>query len=849
MGDRVTPERVMPDQTGPDQTGADQAGADQRAPGRETDKNQELTAEQENLDQTIRLALRVLEEMKAKTAKSRQAIMAAKKEMGEYTAHAIGGLYSDGGFQELVEAGQQVHQINSQIALHDEDAAKIARLERMAASPYFARIDFLFAGENRPEKLYIGRSSLKDPETNEIAVYDWRTPVASVFYRFSPGPAHYDAPAGKIEGQLLLKRQFEIKGGRLEYFFDADVEVVDEFLRRILSQNSSAKMKTIVETIQKDQDAVIRDSENELLMVQGVAGSGKTSIGLHRVAYLMYQDQKKPLQAENIVVLSPNTVFEQYIANVLPELGETNVTSLTMDKILQRLLHLPVQSKNRLLEDLVGSGDNKACGNCSGGGAGAYSSNSNDSNNESGEEGERGLLKASLEFKTSCQFIEIMNRFVQVIPRYFVDFQDVVYAGKTIADRQTLKSRVINSKKSLPLAALLKQLEPALLAQVHSLRKSRLNKLNRFIKEKTVNPFEIPERARLLSIRESTVLIKEIRRFTEVDCRSLYSRLFEKEELFYRLAKGLALPENIGEILRQTRENLKDEVLRHEDGLALAYLTLAIKGYHGGRLVRQVVVDEAQDYYPLHFELFKRLFPQAHYTVLGDVNQTVGKEADLSLYEEIRRILDKKSSSLAVMNKSFRCTREILNYSSRFLEDACQIESFSRQGEEPLSYRLPGRQALAAGMMEEIAACRQKGYRSIGLICKTAKEAAGWYACLQEQGGAAAVSAGAKAAGQEAQEARETKLSGQELQIIRRELKLIGEDRAEEPEGIFLIPIYMAKGLEFDAVLILDADGRHYRGQEDRKLLYIACTRALHRLSLFCDAGEEAVKDGKGLSH
>ncbi len=762
----------------------------------EADENRELMEEKANLAQTIKLALRILEEIRLKMAKSRQAIMAAKKEMGEYSAHGIGGLYSADGFQELVEAGQQIHQINSQIALHDEEAAKIVKLERMINSPYFARIDFLFGGEAWPEKLYIGRSSLKDPETNAIAVYDWRTPVASVFYRFSPGPAYYDAPAGKIEGRLLLKRQFEIKAGRLEYYFDADVEVVDEFLRQILSQNSSAKMKTIVETIQRDQDAVIRDSGNELLMVQGVAGSGKTSIGLHRVAYLMYQDQKKPLLAENIVVLSPNTVFEQYIANVLPELGEQNVTSLTIDKILDQLLCLPVEPKNQLLEALVGGGDG-GDGNCDG-----------------AQDAERRLLKAGLEFKTSAQFIEIIDRFIRAIPRHFIDFRDVVYDGKVIADRQTLKNKIVNSKKNLPLAALLKQLEPPLLTQVHNLRKGRLNKLKKLIREQTTNPFEIPERARLLSILESTVLIKEIRSFTEIDCRSLYSRLFEKDEFFYRLAKGLPLPENIGEILKSTREKLKGEVLGHEDGLALAYLTLAIRGYHGGRLVRQVVVDEAQDYYPLHFELFKRLFSQAHYTVLGDVNQTVGKEADLSLYEEIRRILDKKNSSLAVMNKSFRCTKEILDYSSRFLESAWQIESFSRQGEEPLTHRLPGRQALAAGILEEIALCRQRGYRSIGLICKTAKAAAAWYDCLQDQ-----------------------------------ELKLIGDRQAEEPEGVFLIPIYMAKGLEFDAVLILDADGRHYRDQEDKKLLYIACTRALHRLALFCDAGAAALKDERGLSH
>ena len=190
----------------------------------------------------------------------------------------------------------------------------------MIKSPYFARIDFKFDDEDEFEKIYIGRSSLRKNSYQEMYVYDWRSPIASVFYRFMTGEAFYDAPCGRVTGELNLKRQYEIKNGTLEYFFDSDVQIVDEFLRQLLSQNTTAKMKAIVETIQHEQDVVIRDMENDLLMVQGVAGSGKTSIALHRAAYLMYQGLQTKLSANNIMIISPNSIFEQYISNVLPEL-------------------------------------------------------------------------------------------------------------------------------------------------------------------------------------------------------------------------------------------------------------------------------------------------------------------------------------------------------------------------------------------------------------------------------------------------------------------------------------------------------------------------------------------------
>ena len=210
-------------------------------------------------------------------ARKKSEIIEEKKEVRENTVHGITNLWSSDGFEALAELSQYLNPVTDKIIDYEEEKHKILLLQNMLKSPYFARIDFKFDDEDEFEQIYIGRSSLKKNNFQEMYVYDWRSPIASIFYRFMPGNAFYDAPCGQVSGTLGLKRQHEIKNGKLEYFFDADVQIVDEFLRQLLSQNTTAQMKAIVETIQQDQDIVIRDLENDLLMVQGVAGSGKTS--------------------------------------------------------------------------------------------------------------------------------------------------------------------------------------------------------------------------------------------------------------------------------------------------------------------------------------------------------------------------------------------------------------------------------------------------------------------------------------------------------------------------------------------------------------------------------------------
>ena len=713
----------------------------------ETPFHSELEFENKRLEQTISLAKKQLKQAVLDNENNKEAILEARREMRENAAHSPSGLGTSEGFEDLVALSQYVNPIIDKLAEYEETGNRIIRLENLIDSPYFARIDFKFDDEDIFEKIYIGRSSLRADKSNEMYVYDWRSPIASIFYRFAAGPVFYEAPVGRITGEVNLKRQYQIKGGILEYFFDADVQIIDEFLRKLLSQSTSSKMKTIVETIQKEQDIVIRDMENELMMVQGVAGSGKTAIALHRAAYLMYQGLSSKLASHNIVIISPNVLFKQYISNVLPELGEDNVLSVVFEEMLKTILkNSRIQTRNQFLEILI--------------------TNSRYQN----------IMKSSIEFKTSLQFSEVLNRFIDDLPHRWIVFDDIYYGNQRIASKEVLKSKILSGKKDIPLGQRLKQLEDFILESAKKLHKQHANKSEYFR------------------------IKKEVQKFTELNVESLYKELFSDEKYFYSLVNDLELPDCIEDILKFTQENLDSKTLYYDDAIVLAFLKLKLNRFNEYKDIRHVVIDEAQDYYPLHYEIVNLLFSNSKYTVLGDINQALEKQADLSLYDQIGKILNKKKATLVKMDKSFRCTNEILAFSSRFISQSLEIKSFNRKGYEPKIHIAADRPSLCDMIISEVNFCLKEGYQSIGLICKTEKNAVSLFAYLRDS---------------------------LDVQVIKNE-------NTADLQGIFIIPVYMSKGLEFDAVLICDTDNENYKSEEDKKLLYIACTRALHRLNLFC---------------
>ena len=646
-----------------------------------TDQHSERILEETHLREILEEAERQLKQAHEAVERKETELQELKREIRENTEHGAADLSTTDGFEALVELNQSIAPVTNLVADYDETMRKIHRLNNLIKCPYFARIDFCFEGEEIPEQIYIGKTSLTGEKAVEIYVYDWRSPIASVFYRFMTEEAFYDAPAGRITGRVELKRQYEIRDSRLLYFFDTDRSINDEILKQLLSKNTSPKMKTIVETIQKEQDIVIRNLESDLLMIQGVAGSGKTSIALHRAAYLMYQGLQSRLAANNILILSPNSTFEQYISEVLPELGEENAVSMVFEDILRSLLGEKVMWKAAPGQEESGNGQT---------GVGRIQTQREFLENAVANGAWGDYMKKSMRYKTSEAFLGLLDRFAEQIPLRQMAFQDVYHEGNRIAEKEELRRRAMQRPET-PLAVRLEQLTARVLEDAFGNRKGAGE-----------------EKARVL---------EEIQRFTRLNLYELYKSFWSDGANFQGAdSQGV---EELEEIRSGTLENLEGDCLYFDDAVPVLYLYLKLHGCNDYRNIRQVIIDEAQDYYPLQFEILRILFPNARYTVLGDINQTLSKQEDGSFYEQVRRILKKKKSSLVTLNKSFRCTNEILQFSLQFIQEKPQIESFNRSGEAVEVRAFRTRRDYLAGILKEMENCKEKGYGTICLLCKT----------------------------------------------------------------------------------------------------------------------------------
>lgn len=720
-------------------------------------ENKERTRQQEelHLQETLAIAEKELQTIQKSIEDMEAEMQKEKLEARENITYGIQDMSSPDDFEAVVELSQSMSHVDKMVADYDEYRKRVKMLETLMKTPYFARIDFRFE-DGETEAIYIGRRSLSDRVSKEICIYDWRAPIVSVFYRFMTGDAYYDAPCGRIDGELMLKRQFEIKNSKLEYFFDSDRAINDEILRQLLSQNTSPKMKAIVETIQSEQDVVIRDMENDLLMVQGVAGSGKTSIALHRAAYLMYQGTQAGLTADSILILSPNSTFEDYIAGVLPELGEENITSAVFETLLQGILKdRTIQPHYDYLEQMMAKSE--------------------------GYE----LAGQSMKLKTSEHFLELLNFYMENLPEYGSEYRDVFYHGKCIITKKQMKEWLLK-RPQIPLGSRLRLLQEHIMELAFGTGKKHA-------------PAE-----------EIAAFSMQLQEFLTLDIFELYRSFLASESDYEELVTEVDSAEILDAILKETVDSLEYGPIPYDDAMVLTYLTLKFREKGMQRHIKHVVIDEAQDYYPIQFEIIRLLFPNAKYTVLGDINQTLDKQEDMRFYDQVRGRLHKKKSSLVTLTKSFRCTNEILNFSLRYLEQAPELESFNRSGDSPVFIPSINDAQQAANILREIRTCKEKGYESICLISKSAQDAARLQKLLQ----------------QEIQKSAD--LSEKELIP-----KLILNYTDEDLTGVLSLPVYLSKGLEFDAVLVCDADSFHTENEADRKLLYVSCTRALHHLALF----------------
>ncbi|MBC2728997.1 3'-5' exonuclease [Desulfosporosinus sp.] len=694
-------------------------------------------------------------------------LIAAKKDMYDNTVH------SSSDFESLIDINLHLMQVNNHVSSYD--TRRIKNLKKMINSPYFGRFDIIEKGFNEKEKIYIGLYNLMDRNTGQVYVYDWRAPISSVFYRYELGEVMYDTPAGISRGDVSLKRQYQIRDSKLKYFFDCSVRITDEILQEVLSHNTSAKMKNIVETIQKEQDVIIRDRDHELLIVQGVAGSGKTSIALHRIAFLLYEGLNSNLRSKDVIIISPNSVFSHYISSVLPELGEENVRQSIFDDLVLDAFQgrFGEETRDMQLESLI----------------------------HSRTETDNDQRQQCIDFKGSRVFKQILDRLLWYYAHRLIAFEDVYYNGTILATRQQLKNRFLHNEIGIPMAKQLKIIETILLKKVHPLQKKRLKRLEKIVEKSEGHDFEIKSFSRLLAIKQAVAFRERIQKFTKVDYGHLYKLLFGNPGLLLKLSQGLMLPDNIEEIISTTLQNLRKGRVHYEDYAPLLYLKLKIEGNEVVSGIKHVVIDEAQDYTPLQYEVFKILYHNATYTVLGDIRQTIERTINSSLYDDISEILNKGKTIKLNLNKGYRSTCEINTFTQNLLGEGNQHHycSIERYGEEPKVIRRETLEEIDKSIIEDIENYTEQGYESVAVICKTQEEAEKVFRRL------------------------ETSV----------QLTLIKPRGGEIIKGALVIPTYMAKGLEFDVVIIYDVNKENYVSNFDRQLLYIACTRALHRLVVY----------------
>lgn len=719
------------------------------------------------LNETVHFIQNEMNSKEATLSQKKDDLIASRKDMWDDTAHMPQDI------EDLLDIYKYITELNSVTADYANVRKSLNQYKKALEAPYFARIDILEEGFPEVDKVYIGLTNIMDKETSDVYVYDWRAPLSGLFYRYELGNGSYTAPSGTIQCEISKKRQFKILDSQLKYFFDCSLAINDVLLQEVLSRNTSPQMRSIVETIQREQDLIIRDVETELLIVQGAAGSGKTSIALHRIAFLLYHGLGSGLNSSNFLILSPNDILNQYISTVLPELGEENVQQTTFDSIALKLFSgkLKPEGRSDQLEKLIAR---KECP-------------------------EKSLKRESIEFKGSHTFVQILDRYIHYYAKRIIPFHDVYFNGVILFTRQQLKNRYLKNEIGIPMAKQLKKIEKVILDQVHPLQKVRLKKIEQIVQRSEGHELEVKPFSRLLSIKEAKKFLDSIQTFTQVDCFKMFQTLFADNNLFLKLSQGLELPQNIEEILSTTNCALKQGQISYEDCAPLLYLSLKVEGGHPFSEIKHVVIDEAQDYYPMHYEVFKRIFNKASFTMLGDINQTIEKNTGISLYDDVINILNKKRSLKLFLTKSYRSSYEINEFTQRILGSVQNSSSFERHEAEPQIVSADSSASLTQQITQAIEKYLAQGYESIGVVCKSQQDA--------------------------------TKIYHQLIKYTK--VNLVTTNDTTFNKGVSILSVYMAKGLEFDAVLVYQASAENYSSEFDRKLLYVACTRALHRLSLY----------------
>ncbi|WP_334331782.1 RNA polymerase recycling motor HelD [Companilactobacillus sp. HBUAS59544] len=739
-----------------------------------------MTINQSKQDEQKRVDI-VAEKIDDKIEKITQSIDQAHKE-----THRIERNYGENTkvntteVDDQMETNASVQQQKQLVALAVENEnilnSNKLKLENLQGSPYFGRIDIVEDGEL--DTLYIGTSTLQDDD-GDFLIYDWRAPVSGIYYNGTLGKVTYPTPNGTAEVELKKKRQFQIVHNKIRNMFDTNETVGDEILQSVLSEYSDEYLKNIVATIQHEQNTIIRDTRSDILLVQGVAGSGKTSAILQRVAYLLYHS-RETMNADNIVLFSPNKLFSNYISEVLPSLGERNMRQVTLNEFLSlRLTGVQVET---LFERY--------------------------------EKDEHNLPETTVKmrlYKESGAFLEKLEQLENDHPHHTPYFEDVIFEGKPFFTKTEIDAiyQATNPAYHIPdrflqtKNALIKHLQK----RIHQDRnedwvQAEIDNLSDEDFQQIITDHNIEE-----STNQREIIAEE---FLKERYAPIYNALINnyffnpyKEYLFLlgKLDQQLVSESVWQTMIESIDHNIETHKLSLSDAVAILYLRDFVTDGGVNRGIQHIFIDEVQDYTMAQLKYIEHAFPNAKMTLLGDRSQDVltSSYRKNDLVTEVNELFKKKRITTITLNQSYRSTAEITNFAKKLLPHGDQVKAFSRQGEDPV-IKVFNDNDYYHGLKETAKELNQK-YETVAILARNQAQAEQIY----------------------------THFSDESI------VTLVDADFRSIPKGILILPIYLAKGLEFDAVIGHDISAKNYPDSRSIDVLYTICTRAMHSLTLCVD--------------
>ena len=630
------------------------------------------------------------------------------------------------------------------ISMEGQIQMELRKNENAKKKPYFGRIDYLDKMDGEKYSFYLGKNGVMKDRT-EVLIVDWRAPVASIYYECQIGEGSYFVPDhGEYKVELELKRTYEVEEDRLVDFYDSEVVTNDELLTKYLAKNKEAVLGEIIATIQKEQNEIIRQTPYKNVIVQGVAGSGKTTVAMHRISYILYNYGKK-FRAEEFYIIGSNRMLLNYITGVLPDLDVYQINQMVLEEFFRELLE-----RDFLKKDVVLYQDRQEA-------AGVF-----------------------LGFKGSLDYLDLLEEQLQRLERDLICTDSIWCEGTEVYSQEAILEFLKDGKKY------------SIQSKILMLNMRAVNKIKTYYE---------------MQGEEKDVIRREGKKYQEhFGKRKLEIHLLEvyMEFLQWLLEERKEYRKEIEELMLRLKKRRFDVY----DLAALVYIRYRVKMTTEYDFVKHIVVDEAQDFGAMVFGVMKRVLPDTTFTIMGDVSQNIHYDCGMNDWEELtQRVFSSERDLFYVLAKSYRNTVEISEYAEKILKKCSfasyRIEPIIRHGRNVFVCQEEREDKSENGMIlrafEVIRKWQQDGYETIAVICQNDLETEVVAEGLGE------------------------KISVQKMTA----------EGAVFFQGVMVLPIYLAKGLEFDTVLLWNPTCTHYpRTDGNGKLLYVACTRALHELGI-----------------